>query len=333
MILATLKINTPFPMYRFGIMIDHHKMLDVNLLWRLFYQKSGTFRPNIRADLTYPSTLSSFLQTHLNPLWTLQKSWELYLDYSHRGDLNLIDGSSIIWNLDNKNCELAKPIDEIHCYRDFFSHEQHVKTGFAKRGEEIPPAWYEMPVYYKGATAGFIGPGEEILWPTYTHKLDYELELGIVMARDGINIPASEAMKYVLGFTILNDISARDIQKSEMAVRLGPAKGKDFCSIIGPVIVTVDDFQYQTPNLRMRALVNGQVWSEGHSGDAHWDFSEMIEHASRDEWVCATDFFGSGTVGTGCGLEIDRWIQPGDLVELEIDNIGTLRNKVGKPRK
>jgi 2-keto-4-pentenoate hydratase/2-oxohepta-3-ene-1,7-dioic acid hydratase in catechol pathway len=132
---------------------------------------------------------------------------------------------------------------------------------------------------------------------------------------------------------VFNDISARDIQKKEMAVRLGPAKGKDFCSIMGPVIVTADEFMGKEPNLKMSAIINGEVWSEGMTGDMHYTWAQMIAHASREEWVLATDFMGSGTVGTGCGLEIDKWIQPGDVVELEIEKIGKLKNIIGTPNK
>jgi 2-keto-4-pentenoate hydratase/2-oxohepta-3-ene-1,7-dioic acid hydratase in catechol pathway len=118
-----------------------------------------------------------------------------------------------------------------------------------------------------------------------------------------------------------------------MTVRLGPAKAKDFCSIIGPVIVTADELESTEPNLLMTAKINGQEWSRGHSGDSHFTWAQMIEHASKDEWLLAGDFFGSGTVGTGCGLELDRWIKEGDIVELEIEKIGKLINRVGKKKK
>ncbi|MEX1098954.1 MAG: fumarylacetoacetate hydrolase family protein, partial [Bacteriovoracaceae bacterium] len=116
-------------------------------------------------------------------------------------------------------------------------------------------------------------------------------------------------------------------------VRLGPAKGKDFCSVMGPVILTADEFQGQEPSLKMQAWVNGELWSEGMTSDSHYSWAQMIEHAGREEWILATDFMGSGTVGTGCGLELDKWIQPGDVLELEIEKIGTLKNIVGTPNK
>src|SRR5690606_16944380 len=118
----------------------------------------------------------------------------------------------------------------------------------------------------------------------------------------------------------------------EMAIRLGPAKGKDFCSVMGPVIITADELGAE-PNLLMTANVNGVEWSRGQSGDAHYSWAQMIEHASKDEWLLSTDFMGSGTVGTGCGLELDKWIQPSDILELEIEKIGKLKNIVGIPQK
>jgi 2-keto-4-pentenoate hydratase/2-oxohepta-3-ene-1,7-dioic acid hydratase in catechol pathway len=224
-------------------------------------------------------------------------------------------------------------MDKINCYRDFFIHEKHVSKGFEKRNEKIPEAWYQIPVYYKGATSNFIGHEEEIMWPSYTQVLDYELELGIVIGKDGFNIQKNEAMTHIFGLTILNDISARDIQRKEMSVRLGPSKGKDFCTVIGPWIVTMDEFNWKMPDLKMTAKVNGSEWSRGQSGDGHYTISDMIGFASSEEWLCAGDLLGSGTVGTGCGLELERYPNPGDIIELEIEKIGILRNKVGQKRK
>ena len=155
----------------------------------------------------------------------------------------------------------------------------------------------------------------------------------MVVGLDGYNIKEKDAHKHIFGFTILNDVSARDIQRKEMTVRLGPAKAKDFCSVIGPVIVTADEFDSVEPDLLMTAKINGKEWSRGRSGDSHFTWGQMLEHASRDEWVLAGDFFGSGTVGTGCGLELDQWIKSGDIIELEIEQIGKLINKVGKKVK
>jgi 2-keto-4-pentenoate hydratase/2-oxohepta-3-ene-1,7-dioic acid hydratase in catechol pathway len=317
---------------RLGLLVNDNQILDPNLAFACDFEREGRFNPRERADHYCPSSLNQLLRTKENPLDILKEAFGLMLFLEKCGTFELLDGTKYLFDL-STNVFLTTPLDKIETYRDFFAHEKHVATGFKKRNEPIPQAWYELPVYYKGATAGFIGPNEEILWPSYTDLLDYELELGMVIGLDGKNIKAKDAHKHIFGFTILNDISARDIQRKEMTVRLGPAKAKDFCSIIGPVIVTADELESTEPNLLMTAKINGQEWSRGHSGDSHFTWAQMIEHASKDEWLLAGDFFGSGTVGTGCGLELDRWIKEGDIVELEIEKIGKLINRVGKKKK
>jgi 2-keto-4-pentenoate hydratase/2-oxohepta-3-ene-1,7-dioic acid hydratase in catechol pathway len=296
--------------------LESNKILDPNRSFELYFSNFFS-NPSERANDYCPSSLNKLLRLKTNPLAILNEALKLpneckyYLDFS-------------------TDIKLNSPLDKIETYRDFYAHEKHVRTGFKKRNEEIPPAWFEIPAYYKGATVGFIGHEDEILWPSYTDVLDYELEMGMIIGKDGKNISQENAKDYIFGFTILNDISARDIQRKEMSIRLGPAKGKDFCSILGPLIVTFDEFNYLEPNLKMTAKINGETWSEGMSGESHFTWAQMIEHVSKDEWILAGDLFGSGTVGTGCGLELDKWIKSGDKLELSIDKIGTLTNLVGK---
>lgn len=316
---------------RMGILLDSGEIIDPNLVKTLLYEREGRYNPHQRASQKIPTSLHSFLQTSDNPIEELKEVLESFETLRKAGTTKLKNGTSVILTTDNVT--LSKPLDKISVYRDFYAHEKHVAKGFEKRKEPIPEAWYEIPAYYKGATEGFIGPEEEILWPSYTNVLDYELELAVVIGKEGQNISAEDAAKYIFGFTILNDISARDIQKKEMAIRLGPAKGKDFCSIIGPVITTIDEFEGKEPDLLMTAKINGEEWSRGQSGDSHFTFSQMIEHVAMDEWVLPGDLMGSGTVGTGCGLELDKWIQEGDVIEMEVESIGILKNKVGKKRK
>jgi 2-keto-4-pentenoate hydratase/2-oxohepta-3-ene-1,7-dioic acid hydratase in catechol pathway len=318
---------------RLGILTNDTLVIDPNLVLTAFYEKEGFYHPEAKANYKIPASLSSFLKISDAPLQELQNAIGLYFKLNQEGILKTKSGADLAFDMkDFRDTKLCAPLDEIATYRDFFIHEKHVQTGFAKRNEPVPEAWYEMPVYYKGATTGFIGHDDIIPWPSFSQKIDYELELGVVIGRDGKNIKAQDAYKHIFGFTILNDISARDIQKKEMTVRLGPAKGKDWCSIMGPVIVTADEFNFKDPDLLMTATVNGVEWSRGRSSEAKWSWGEMIEHLTRDEWIRATDFLGSGTVGTGCGLELDKWIQPADIVELEIEKIGKLKNLVGTPR-
>jgi len=316
---------------RLGILLgDGETIVDANWSIACEYEREGYLNPHARANHKLPSSLFLILNHFDNPIETIEEGYATYLFLQKLGIDRMQDGTPISFSLNSENCELANPIDKIGTYRDFYAHEKHVKKGFEKRGEPVPPAWYEMPVYYKGPTHGFIGPKEEILWPSYSDKLDYELELAVVLGRDGKNLKPHQALENIFGYTILNDVSARDIQKKEMSVRLGPSKGKDFCSVLGPVIVTADEFYFEEPNLLMTASINGKEWSRGHSGDSQFSFAEMIVQASKEEWLQAGDVIGSGTVGTGCGLELDKWIKPGDEIDLYVENIGHLVNKVGQ---
>jgi 2-keto-4-pentenoate hydratase/2-oxohepta-3-ene-1,7-dioic acid hydratase in catechol pathway len=211
--------------------------------------------------------------------------------------------------------------------RDFLAFEDHVKAGAARRGEPVADAWYEMPIYYKGNHRSMVGPDQDVPWPPFTEELDYELEVACVLGERDRDVDARRAAQLIFGYTLMNDWSARDIQRKEMAVRLGPAKGKDFATSLGPCIVTADELDPSA--LRLTARVDGQVWSEGSLGDARWTFPEMIAHVSRGEDVWPGDLYGSGTFGGGCGLDLGRFLWPGAVVELEADGIGVLRNRVG----
>ena len=312
---------------RMGLFVDEKTIIDVNLIWKTEIDRQGYYGPENRALAFAPPSVSAFIRLHQDASITmLHETMELYKKLTKDG---LTD---FAFHLDDaRDVRFDAPLDEIFMYRDFYAHEKHVKKGFEKRNEPVPPAWYEIPAYYKGGNTGFIGHDDVIPWPYYSQELDYELELGVVIGRDGKNVKAKDVKNHIFGFTILNDISARDIQRKEMSIRLGPAKGKDWCSVMGPVIVTYDEFNYEEPNLLMTAHINGEEWSRGHSGDSHYSWGEMIEHMGMEEWIRATDFVGSGTVGTGCGLELDKKIKPGDLIELNIERIGTLKNIVGTP--
>lgn len=195
-----------------------------------------------------------------------------------------------------------------------------------------PKVWYDMPVYYTGNPFCVVGPEAEIQWPAYTEKLDFELEFGVFINKKGKNISKAEARSYIGGYVIFNDFSARDMQIREMEGRLGPAKGKNFDTSysIGPWLVTPDEIP-DPYTLTMHARVNGEEWSRGCSADMHHKFEDMIAHISRDETLYPGEFIGSGTVGGGCGLELERWLSPGDRVELEVEGLGVLKNKVVRP--
>jgi fumarylacetoacetate (FAA) hydrolase len=214
--------------------------------------------------------------------------------------------------------DLRAPVLHPPSVRDFYAFEQHVKTARASRGLEVPPEWYDIPVFYFSNPAAIYGPEDEILHPPDTAELDYELEVAAVIGADG----------QIGGFTIMNDWSARDLQRAEMKVGLGPSKGKDFATSLGPVVVTPDEFDGTTG--AMIARVNGEERSRGSLGDMYHSWDAIVAHAARNTHLRPGDVLGSGTVGTGCILEHGdgRWLQRGDVVELEVEGIGVLRNRV-----
>ncbi|HEU5003280.1 MAG TPA: fumarylacetoacetate hydrolase family protein [Actinomycetota bacterium] len=222
------------------------------------------------------------------------------------------------------------PLDRLASLRDFLAFESHVRQGAERRGSEVPAYWYEAPVYYKGNHRRMIGPEETCPWPSYTTHLDFELEMAMIVGRPGTDIAVPDAPGHIFGFSVLNDFSARDMQAKEATTWLGPAKAKDFCTGLGPCIVTADELGAQ-PDLAMACRVNGEEWGRGRSSEARWSWAEMIAHVSAGEGVEAGDVYGSGTPGGCCGLDLGRRLAPGDVVELEIEGIGVLRNPVGAP--
>lgn len=196
----------------------------------------------------------------------------------------------------------------------------------------IPPIWYEQPIYYKCNRFAVSATGQPIHWPEASKVIDYELELACVIGTGGRDISTDRAGAHIFGFTIFNDLTARDLQFREMQGPLGPAKGKDFdqANVLGPVIVTVDELGGE-PDLAMRAYVNDELWSEGRSGSMHWRWAQIIAHVSRGETLHPGEILGSGTVGSGCGLELGRLLRHEDEVRLEIEGIGTLRNRIYAP--
>ena len=228
--------------------------------------------------------------------------------------------------------KILAPITNPPSLKDFFAFENHAKAGAERRKENLAPEWYEIPAYYKGNHREIYGPDDEIQWPSYTRKLDFECEIACVIGKKGKNISIEEAEKYIFGYMIFNDISARDIQKKEMVLRMGPGKAKDFANIFGPYLVTKDEINPKK-DLSLKVRVNNETWSEGHFEDQYWGFPLMISHISQEETIYPGDILGSGTFHKGCGLDLDRWIKPGDIIELEVPKLGILRNKVGKQKE
>lgn len=271
--------------------------------------------------------------------------------------LNLIEGGETVWlawreihdSLQKtpdiierigermEEVELLAPIPNPPSFRDFYAFEEHVRNARKRRGLEVIPEWYEIPVFYFSNHQAVIGPNHPVLRPKACNKLDYELEIACVIGKQGRDIKAEEAESYIFGYMILNDWSARDLQMQEMKVGLGPAKGKDFATSIGPYLVTADELEVyrnesQALNLEMKAFVNGRELSSGNAESAYYTFSQMIERASDGVTLYPGDIIGSGTVGTGCILElgenIHRWLEPGDEVILSVTGLGELKNTI-----
>lgn len=224
--------------------------------------------------------------------------------------------------------------------RDFYAFEQHVKTCRAQRGLGMLPQWYQVPVFYFSNPVAIIGDGDPVSAPQGCHELDYELELACVIGKAASNLPADDsAMECVGGFTIMNDWSARDLQRVEMAVGLGPSKSKDFATSLGPRVVPFAElnahYRDGRLHLEMTASVNGREYSRGNAGTMHWTWPQILAHASRDTELRPGDVIGSGTVGTGCILELTPektggWLQKDDIVSLVIEGIGSLTNRIAK---
>lgn len=230
------------------------------------------------------------------------------------------------------------PVPNPRSFRDFYAFEQHVKTCREKRGQEMLPEWYQFPVFYFSNPGSLTGHGEPVKKPASTKELDLELEVGCVIAQDVRDVSGDAAEEAIFGYLVLNDLSARDLQREEMKCMLGPAKGKDFATAIGPWVVTRDELEDKRVgpgryDLTMVARKNGAEISRGNFKDLTHDFTKMLERASRDVTLYAGDLIGSGTVGTGCILELGPdstggWLEPGDTIELEIDRLGILTTPI-----
>jgi 2-keto-4-pentenoate hydratase/2-oxohepta-3-ene-1,7-dioic acid hydratase in catechol pathway len=230
---------------------------------------------------------------------------------------------------DPAEVRLLAPLPRPNSMRDCLAFEEHLKNSMP--GREIPQAWYEIPCYYKGNPDTVQGTDADVEWPSYTNMLDYELEFAAVIGKQGRDIPKEDAWGYIAGYMVFNDVSARDIQMKEMALQLGPAKGKDMDggNILGPYLVTADEWDPRDGHT-MLARVNGEEWSRGTTSAMYHDFAAIVSYISMGETLHVGDVIGSGTVGTGCGLELRKFPKPGDVIELEIEGIGVLRNRFVK---
>jgi 2-keto-4-pentenoate hydratase/2-oxohepta-3-ene-1,7-dioic acid hydratase in catechol pathway len=247
---------------------------------------------------------------------------------SVQGDLAAIDrnalGQRLTYRLDE--VQLVAPVARPPSIRDCSAFEEHVRNCSGPRG--VPDQWYHHPSYYKGNPHSVVGTDVAVRRPAGETRMDYELEFAVVIGMPGRDIPAAIADHHIAGYAVFNDVSCRDIQMAEMKTFLGPAKGKDFdgSNVLGPYLVTPEDFDPTAANA-MVARVDGVEWSRGTTDTAHYSVAEIISHISRDETLRAGDVIGVGTVGGGCGLELGRFPEMGQVVELEVAGLGVLRNR------
>ena len=292
---------------------------------------------NLHPDL--PTNMSMFLQY-----------WEDSLPMAQGGELMINEGKIYPEDgIDIESVDIIAPVPFPSSCRDGYAFRQHVAAARRNRNAPMIPEFDQYPIFYFTNHHCIVGPGDIPCMPDHFEKLDFELEVAIVISRQGRNIRAEDADQYIAGMMIMNDVSARKLQMEEMVLSLGPAKGKDFATATGPYLVTLDELQpFEIPpkpghigknwNLRMQCRVNGVQVSDGNLGDMDWTFAEIIERASYGADLYPGDIIGSGTVGTGCFLELngtgklnnsayqEQWINEGDEVELEVEKLGILKN-------
>lgn len=287
-----------------------------------------------------PSTMHMFLQM-----------WEEVIDLAIAIDAKLKEGKISKFGIPYENAQLLAPVPFPASCRDGYAFRQHVAAARRNRKVEMIPEFDQYPIVYFTNHNAIQGPGNIVCMPDHFRNLDFELEAAIVICKRGRNITAAEADDYIGGYMIMNDMSARVLQMEEMKLNLGPAKGKDFSTVIGPMLVTPDELEpYRVPakeghtgnsyNLKMQCWVNGKLVSEGSMGDMDWTFAEIVERCAYGADILPGDVIGSGTVGTGCFLELngtgklndpnypEQWLQAGDVVEMEIEGLGRLTNTI-----
>ena len=306
---------------RFGFK-SYEKVIDIGLAAKWLYEKK-----NDNSFINIPLTLHKALEKW-DQNFTLLKALN--------SKLNEFDIESFSYK--ESDLTILPPIINPPAFRDFYAFEQHVKAARKLRKLDMHPDWYKIPIFYFSNPNCCYGHGENIPYPNGTTELDFELEFAVIIGNGGSNIKSSEANKVIAGYTILNDWSSRNLQREEMPMSLGPAKGKDFASSFGPYMVTPDEIESAWKDdgklhLQMTCHVNGKKVSDGNTNDLYHSFGDMIERASMNTKLMPGEYIGSGTVGTGCILELrpenaGGWLKKGDIVTLEIERLGILENKI-----
>ena len=306
---------------RFGFK-SYEKVIDIGLAAKWLYEKK-----NDNSFINIPLTLHKALE-----------KWDQNFRLLKALDSKLSDFNIESFSYKESDLTILPPIINPPAFRDFYAFEQHVKAARKLRKLDMHPDWYKIPIFYFSNPNCCYGHGENIPYPNGTTELDFELEFAVIIGNGGSNIKSSQANKVIAGYTILNDWSSRNLQREEMPMSLGPAKGKDFASSFGPYMVTPDEIESAWKDdgklhLQMTCHVNGKKVSDGNTNDLYHSFGDMIERASMNTKLIPGEYIGSGTVGTGCILELrpenaGGWLKKGDIVTLEIERLGILENKI-----
>lgn len=326
-------LSDPAPAPRLGIIIGS-KIFDATISYSNYLhdvKSEGIVESYEIADRLIPSNMLAFLE---------------------RGDIARTESRKLIEYLSRKGSEASvgpknerlsydlerevkfyAPLPKPSSIRDFMCFRSHMENAYRRLGLSIPEIWFEMPAYFRASPYNVVGPYDEIRWPSLTEKLDFEFEFAAYIGKQGKDIHRKNASEYIAGFSLFNDVSARDRQRLQMQVSLGPGKGKDFdtSKVLGPYLVTPDEVDFK--NVQCFVRFNGEEVSRGGASDMQFSWEELIEYISQDETIYPGEVFGSGTIGNGSSLEFDRWLKPGDVLELEASGFGKLRNKISEPQK
>ncbi|MCB0695739.1 MAG: fumarylacetoacetate hydrolase family protein [Chitinophagaceae bacterium] len=295
-----------------------------------------------KANSALPATMRQMLN-----------DWEEYAPLARATEEGIKNGTNNVMGVNYGEVTIMAPVPHPTSCRDGYAFRQHVAAARRNRKVDMIEEFDQYPIWYFTNHNAIQGPGDIVCMPDHFNKLDFELEAAVVIGKKGRNITAAQADEYIAGYMIMNDMSARTLQMEEMKLNLGPAKGKDFSTVIGPIMVTPDELEpYKVPakdghtgnsyKLGMKCWVNGELLSDGNMGDMDWTFAEIVERCAYGADILPGDVIGSGTVGTGCLLELNgtglfhdpnyqvQWLKEGDVVEMEIDGLGTLTNKIVK---
>jgi len=328
--LVTYEVATPVGgIQRVGAMSASGKVVDLRIACATQLARKGDpVDARQRSEWLIPPDMVSFLGRGAEAMKAAAEALAFAESSRERTG---IDGLRMIF--DTTEARLMSPLPRPTSIRDFSCIEEHYLAAIKKlgTGTKVPQSWYDWPPYYKGNPLTVIGPDADVIWPKYATEVDYELEVAMVIGKRGKDIPKERAGEYIAGFTLFNDISIRNIQPGEQVTGVGLSKSKDFDTgnVLGPWIVTRDEFDGR--NARATVSVNGEVRGVANLNAMYHSWERLIEHASQSETLYPGEVFASGSLGKGSGIEFGRYLQPGDVVELEVEGIGKLRNRITRP--